>query len=60
MSTANEAGMVASMHVGSSSQVPQIAPDSPFMANLAWGAIRTSGAMLLVVVQRHVRPLSRT
>ena len=24
----------------------QIAPDSPFMANLAWGAIRTSGAML--------------
>ena len=26
--------------------VPQIAPDSPFMANLAWGAIRTSGAML--------------
>ena len=46
MATANEIGMVASMHVGSSSQVPQIAPDSPFMANLAWGAIRTSGAML--------------
>lgn len=46
MSTANEIGMVASMHVGSSSQVPQIAPDSPFMANLSWGAIRTSGAML--------------
>jgi predicted TIM-barrel fold metal-dependent hydrolase len=46
MATANDIGMVASMHVGSSSQVPQIAPDSPFMANLAWGAIRTSGAML--------------
>jgi predicted TIM-barrel fold metal-dependent hydrolase len=46
MSTANEAGLVASMHVGSSSQVPQIAPDSPFMANLTWGAVRTSGAML--------------
>ncbi len=46
MSTASELQMVASMHVGSSSQVPQIAPDSPFMANLAWGAIRTSGAML--------------
>ena len=46
MTTANEIGMVASMHVGSSSQVPQIAPDSPFMANLAWGAVRTSGAML--------------
>ena len=46
MATADELGMVASMHVGSSSQVPSIAPDSPFMANLAWGAIRTSGAML--------------
>ena len=46
MSTASDAQMVVSMHVGSSSQVPQIAPDSPFMANLAWGAIRTSGAML--------------
>ena len=46
MSTASELEMVVSMHVGSSSQVPQIAPDSPFMANLAWGAVRTSGAML--------------
>ena len=46
MAAANELEMVASMHVGSSSQVPQIAPDSPFMANLTWGAIRTSGAML--------------
>ena len=46
MSTASDTQMVVSMHVGSSSQVPQIAPDSPFMANLAWGAIRTSGAML--------------
>jgi predicted TIM-barrel fold metal-dependent hydrolase len=46
MSAANDLQLVASMHVGSSSQVPQIAPDSPFMANLAWGAIRTSGAML--------------
>ncbi|UGQ11001.1 amidohydrolase [Yinghuangia sp. ASG 101] len=43
---ANELEMVASMHVGSSSQVPQIAPDAPFLANLAWGATRTSGAML--------------
>jgi predicted TIM-barrel fold metal-dependent hydrolase len=46
MAAANDLEMVASMHVGSSSQVPQIAPDSPFMANLAWGAVRTSGAML--------------
>ncbi len=43
---ANELEMVASIHVGSSSQVPQIAPDAPFMANLTWGAMRTSGTML--------------
>ncbi len=46
MSAANDLGMVVSMHVGSSSTVPKIAPDAPFMANLAWGATRTSGAML--------------
>jgi len=46
MAAANDLELVASMHVGSSSVVPQIAPDSPFMANLTWGAIRTSGAML--------------
>ena len=46
MTAANEMEMVASMHVGSSSQIPQIAPDAPFMANLTWGAVRTSGAML--------------
>lgn len=46
MAAANELEMVVSMHVGSSSEVPQIAPDVPFMANLTWGAIRTSGAML--------------
>ncbi len=43
---ANELNLVASIHVGSSSQVPQIAKDSPFMANLTWGAIRTAGCML--------------
>ncbi|HUN35204.1 MAG TPA: amidohydrolase family protein [Trebonia sp.] len=47
MAAADEMGLVVSMHVGSSSQVPQIAKTSPFMANLAWGAIRTSGAMLI-------------
>ncbi|CAI7976189.1 Amidohydrolase [Frankia sp. Hr75.2] len=46
MAAANDLEMVASMHVGSSSQVPKIAPDAPFMANLTWGAMRTSGAML--------------
>ena len=46
MAAANDLEMVVCMHVGSSSQVPTIAPDSPFMANLAWGANRTSGAML--------------
>jgi predicted TIM-barrel fold metal-dependent hydrolase len=46
MAAASDLEMVCSMHVGSSSQIPQIAPDAPFMANLAWGAVRTSGAML--------------
>ncbi len=46
MAAANELELVVSMHVGSSSQVPQIAPDSPFLANLTWGAMRTSGTML--------------
>ncbi len=46
LAAANDLEMVVSMHVGSSSQVPQIAPDAPFMANLTWGATRTSGAML--------------
>lgn len=46
MAAANETGMVASMHVGSSSQLPKICSDAPFMANLTWGASRTSGTML--------------
>jgi predicted TIM-barrel fold metal-dependent hydrolase len=46
MAAANDLEMVVSMHVGSSSTVPRISADAPFMANLAWGATRTSGAML--------------
>jgi len=46
MATANETGMVVCMHTGSSSTLPAICSDAPFMANLAWGATRTSGAML--------------
>jgi predicted TIM-barrel fold metal-dependent hydrolase len=46
MEAANELEMVVCMHVGSSSTMPKICSDSPFMANLAWGANRTSGAML--------------
>ena len=46
MAAANELEMVVCMHVGSSSTMPQIAKDAPFMANLTWGAIRTSGTML--------------
>lgn len=46
MAAANELEMVASMHVGSSSQLPRICADAPFMANLTWGATRTSGTML--------------
>ncbi|MBB4944194.1 putative TIM-barrel fold metal-dependent hydrolase [Streptosporangium album] len=43
---AQEAELVVCMHVGSSSTMPKISPISPFMANMAWGATRTSGAML--------------
>jgi predicted TIM-barrel fold metal-dependent hydrolase len=46
MAAANELEMIACMHTGSSSVVPSIAPDAPFMANLSWGAMRTSGTML--------------
>jgi predicted TIM-barrel fold metal-dependent hydrolase len=46
MAAADDLEMVVSMHVGSSSQIPKISPDAPFMANLTWGATRTSGAML--------------
>jgi predicted TIM-barrel fold metal-dependent hydrolase len=46
LSAANDMNMVISMHVGSSSMVPKISDETPFMANLAWGAIRTAAAML--------------
>jgi predicted TIM-barrel fold metal-dependent hydrolase len=46
MQVANDAEMIVCMHVGSSSTMPKICSDAPFMANLAWGANRTSGAML--------------
>jgi predicted TIM-barrel fold metal-dependent hydrolase len=46
MAAANELKLVASMHVGSSSTLPKICTDAPFMANLTWGASRTSGTML--------------
>jgi predicted TIM-barrel fold metal-dependent hydrolase len=46
MATAEATDLIVCMHVGSSSTIPSITPDSPFMANLAWGANRTSGAML--------------
>jgi predicted TIM-barrel fold metal-dependent hydrolase len=46
MAAANDLELVASMHVGSSSTLPKICNDAPFMANLTWGASRTSGTML--------------
>jgi predicted TIM-barrel fold metal-dependent hydrolase len=46
MAAANELGLVVCMHVGSSSTLPRICSDAPFMANLTWGASRTSGTML--------------
>jgi predicted TIM-barrel fold metal-dependent hydrolase len=46
MAAASDLQMVVCMHIGSSSQLPAISPESPFMANMAWGANRTSGALL--------------
>jgi predicted TIM-barrel fold metal-dependent hydrolase len=46
MAAADELEMVVCMHVGSSSTLPAISTDAPFMANLTWGASRTSGTML--------------
>ena len=56
MAAAHDLEMVVCMHVGSSSQMPTIAPDAPFMANLTWGANRTVGHDALLAVQRLVRP----
>lgn len=46
LQAASDLEMVVCMHVGSSSTLPLISSNSPFMANLAWGANRTSGTML--------------
>ncbi len=46
MQAAADNELVVCMHVGSSSTLPNIASDAPFMANLAWGATRTAGTML--------------
>ncbi|TYK44457.1 amidohydrolase [Actinomadura decatromicini] len=43
---AQDAELIVCMHVGSSSTMPKISPNSPFMANMTWGANRTSGALL--------------
>jgi predicted TIM-barrel fold metal-dependent hydrolase len=44
---AEEAEVVVCMHVGSSSNVPEITPDTPFIVNMAWMiGMRTSAALL--------------
>jgi predicted TIM-barrel fold metal-dependent hydrolase len=43
---AEETQMVISMHVGSSSTLPEICHDAPPLATIAYGAVRTAGAML--------------
>ena len=42
----NETGVVVCMHIGSSSVMPKISANAPFIANMAWGASRTAGTML--------------
>ena len=53
LAAAADAELVVCMHVGSSSVIPKISPDSPFLANLAWGATRTSGTMLSWLFSGH-------
>jgi predicted TIM-barrel fold metal-dependent hydrolase len=44
---AADADVVVCMHVGSSSNVPEISPDTPFIVNMAWMiGMRTSAALL--------------
>jgi predicted TIM-barrel fold metal-dependent hydrolase len=38
--------LVVCMHIGSSSRIPKISSDAPYIANSAWGANRTAGTML--------------
>lgn len=42
----NDTDIVVCMHIGSSSVLPKISPNAPFIANQAWGASRTAGTML--------------
>jgi len=44
--TANELGMVLSIHIGSSSTFHRISKNSPFMANFSLGMIRPMGCLM--------------
>jgi predicted TIM-barrel fold metal-dependent hydrolase len=57
MHAANELQMVVCMHVGSSSTMPAISSTSPGLANLVWGANRTSGAMLAWLFSSYLQEL---
>jgi predicted TIM-barrel fold metal-dependent hydrolase len=46
MAAAQDNELVVCMHVGSSSTLPKIASNSPQLADMTWGAMRTSGTML--------------
>jgi predicted TIM-barrel fold metal-dependent hydrolase len=46
MAAAQDNELIVCMHVGSSSTLPKISSNSPQLADLTWGAMRTSGTML--------------
>ena len=46
LASANEMGMVLSIHIGSSSTFHRISNDSPFMANFSLGMIRPMGCLM--------------
>jgi predicted TIM-barrel fold metal-dependent hydrolase len=46
LAAAQDTGMVISMHVGSSSTMPQVWSDAPALANLTFGAARAAATMI--------------
>jgi predicted TIM-barrel fold metal-dependent hydrolase len=46
LQTANDLGIVLSIHIGSSSTFHRISDDSPFMANFSLGMIRPAGCLM--------------
>jgi predicted TIM-barrel fold metal-dependent hydrolase len=59
-SAANDNDVMICMHVGSSSNVPEISPDTPFIVNMAWmHGMRQSAALLSWLFSRVFERMPR-